>query len=278
MKTIFRYLAALLAVLCLVAAAALGLCCCVTTETFAREVNGTERLQTLQQHRIDSAAQALTERWQLSAAVLAPWTEGAAARQGEAVAAWWGALWRDEAADTAMPPWLDAQQEGDVVAQLRADAGFVALTDEAQRRAIARDEVAYALDEAVCDAVCPLRRSILTMGLELLQEIAPLPSIRLAALLIACALTSLALALLLLANRAMGSALLCTGLLMAGLTVPVWLADVPGMLAQLNEIAVLQGQNVLLCMALLWYAAAAAAVLCGLLIIGVKRLIRRAKA
>lgn len=277
MKTIVRYIAALLAVVTLVTAAALGLFCCVTTETFAREVNGTERLQTLQQLRVDAAAAALTERWQLAESVLTPWTQGAAVQQGRAVAAWWGALWQDDAADTAMPAWLDARKEADVVAQVRADAGFIALTDEAQRRAIARDEVAYALDVAVCDAVMPLRRSIVSMALELAGGEVPLPLLRRAALMGCGVLAVIALVLLIVSHRAAGSALLSAGLTMAALTVPVWLADVPGMLGQLSDIALLQGRNALACMALLWYGAAAVLMLVGLLVIWIKKLIRRAE-
>lgn len=277
MKTIFRYLAALLAVVCLVTAAALGLFGFVTTETFAREVNGTEKIRQLQQLRINIAAADLTERWQLSETLLTPWTEGAAVRQGEAVAAWWGALWRQEAAESAMPAWLDAQREAELVAQVRADAGFIALTDEAQRRAIARDEVAYALDVAICDVVTPLRRSIVAMGIDLVRDAVPLPLIRMAALVGAGVLAAIAVVLLILAHRAAGSALVSTGLLMAALTLPVWLADVCGMLGQLSDIARQQGQNALACMALLWYGAAAVLAATGLVILFVKKLAGREK-
>lgn len=277
MKTIMRYLAALLAVVCLVTAAALGLFGFVTTETFAREVNGTEKIRQLQQLRIDIAAADLTERWQLSETVLTPWTEGAAVRQGEAVAAWWGALWRLEEAESAMPAWLDAQREAELVAQVRADAGFIALTDEAQRRAIARDEVAYALDVAICDVVTPLRRSIVAMGIDLVRGAAPLPMIRMTALLGAGVLAAIAVVLLILAHRAAGSALVSTGLLMAALTLPVWLWDVCGMLGQLSDIARQQGQNALACMALLWYGAAVVLAATGLVILFVKKLAGREK-
>ncbi|MBQ2952227.1 MAG: hypothetical protein IJE07_01585 [Clostridia bacterium] len=278
MKTIARYLAALLAVVCYVAAAALGLFCCVTTERFALEVNGTGALQLIQQRHINYAAATLTETWQLSETVLAPWTEGAAVRQGAAVAAWWGALWQQEDANAAMPAWLSAQDEADLVAQVRADEGFISLTEEAQRRAIARDEVAYALDEAICDAVTPLRRSIIAMGIELVRGEIPLPLVRRAALIGACGLAAVALVLLIIARKAAGSALLATGLMMAALTLPVWLADVPDMLHQLNGIALQQGRNALACMALLWYGAAAVAAVMGLLIIGAKTAIRGEKA
>lgn len=278
MRSVLRYISALLAVLCLLAAALLGLVCCVTTETFARELNATADVRTLQQERIDAAAAALTDRWQLAPELLSPWAESAALRQSEAVAVWWGSLWRDVSAETAMPMWLSAEEESTLVAEVRGDAGFSACTPEAQRRAIARDEVAYALDEAVCNAVTPLRRSIVEMALSLAADVIPLAALRQAALVAAAALAVIALVLLALAHRACGSALLAAGLAMAGLTVPVWMADVPGMLVQLSDIAVLQGRNALLCMALLWYGAAVVLAVIGGIIIALKGFFRRDEA
>ena len=174
-----------------------------------------------------------------------------------------------------MPMWLSAEDEGVLVADVRRDAGFIACTQEAQRRAIARDEVAYALDEAVCDAVTPLRRSIVGMALSLVADVIPLALIRQVALLAAAVLAGIALVLLAMAHKAFGSALMATGLAMAGLTAPVWLADFPGMLAQLSDIAALQGRNALLCMALLWYGAAGVLLVGGAVIAAVKGFFRR---
>ena len=278
MRGVLRYLAALIAMLCLLAAALLSLFCCMTTEPFAREVNATADVRLLQQERIDAMAAELSDRWQLSPEVLAQWTQSAAQQQGEVIAIWWGSLWQDASADAYMPMWLSAADEGELVAEVRADAGFIACTPETQRRAIARDEVAYALDEAICDAVTPLRRSIIDMALSIVAEAVPLSVIRLAALIAAVVLTVIALVLLLLARKAAGSALVSAGLAMEGLTVPVWLADVPGMLAQLSDIAALQGRNALTCMAVLWYGAAAALIVTGWIIIAVKGFFRRDEA
>jgi len=275
MRGIARYLAALLAVLCLLAAALAGLFCCVTTEAFAREVNGTAAVQAMQQQRIRETAQALTERWQLSDELLLSLAEDAAQAHGRSVACWWGALWSDPEADTALPVWLDSQAENALVAQIRADEGFIAATDEDQRRAIARDDVAYTLDEAVCEAVMPLRRGLAEMALSLLAEVVLLPLIRQAALIGAGALAAAALVLLILAHRASGSILAATGISMAMLTVPVLLADVPQMLQQLSSIARMQGENALAFMGILWYGAAAVLMLAGLLILGAKKLVRR---
>lgn len=278
MKDLMRYLAALLAVLCLLGAALLALFCCVTTERFALEVSDTRSLQIRQQERIDLAADALTEQWNLAPELLTPWTQDAARLQGKAVAAWWGDLWSDAEADVTMPAWLTPQQEAELVTAIRADAGFIARTDESQRRAIARDEVAYAIDVAVCETITPLRRSVTELALSGLQSIAPLPRIRQAALIGAGVLAAAAVLLMLLAYRAAGSILLATGLAMASLSVPVILSDIPGMLAQLSDIAPLQGENALMCIGLLWYGASAALLVVGLLVIGVKKAIGRDEA
>lgn len=275
MRGVLRYICALLAVVCLLASALLGLFCCVTTESFARQVNGTARLRAMQQERIDARSAALNEKWQLAPDVLAPWTQSAAERQAQVVALWWGELWRNPAADTAMPLWLSAEDEGILVADVRGDEGFMSLTDPDQRRAIARDEVAYELDVAVCDAVTPLRRSIVEMALGLAGDVVPLPVIRMAALIGAAALAGIALVLLLIAHRAAGSALVAAALAMVGLSVPVWLADIPGMLAELSEIAALQGDNALRLLAMIWYGAAGVLLAAGWLIIGVKGFFRR---
>ena len=278
MRDAWRYLAALLAVIFLLTAAALGLFGCVTTEFFAREVNGTSRLRAMQQQRIDGAAAELNERWGLAEDVLQPWTENAAAKQAQAMAAWWGALWTDPTADAALPLWLTAEDEGILVADVRGDEGFIARTDAAQRRAIARDEVAYQLDLAVCRAVTPLRYSIVDLAVGLAQDVLPLPMLRTAAIAAAAVLTVLALVLLLIAHKAAGSALAATGLAMAALSVPVWLADVPGMLAELSDIAALQGVNALRLLAIFWYGAAALLLALGWIIIGVKGFFRRDEA
>lgn len=107
------------------------------------------------------------------------------------------------------------------------------------------------------------------------QEVVPLPMLRQAALMGAGALTALAVLLMLLAHRAAGSILMAAGLMQAALSVPVILLDIPGMLAQLSDIAVLQGENALVCLGILWYGAAAAMLVLGLLIIGVKKAIGR---
>ena len=275
MKGLMRYLASVAAILCLMGAAVLALFCCVTTERFAMEASDTRTLQTRQQQRIDAAVSELTERWGLSADLPIPWTQDAARLQGGVVAAWWGDLWSDAEADVLMPAWLTPQQEAELVSLVRADAGFIARTDEAQRRAIARDEVAYAIDVAVCGAVAPLRRSVTELVLTALQSVAPLPLVRQAALIGAGGLSVLAVVLMILAHRAAGSILLAAGLTMTALSVPVILLDLPGMLAQLNDIASLQGQNALMCLGILWYGGAAALLVVGMLIIGMKKVVGR---
>lgn len=270
MKIAMRYLAALFAVLALLVAAASGLVCCITTGTFAREVNGTASLRAMQQSRIAAAAAALEADWQLAPGLLEPYVRDAAETQSAAVAGWWQDLWWDAEASADMPAFLDAAQERELIALLLQDEGFRAVTDDAQRRAIARDEVAYGLDEAVCDAVTPLRRSIVGMGISLAMERVSLPLVRKLLLLCTAALAALGLALLAAAHRLAGSAMVATGIVMGLCAVPVRLLDVPGMLAQLSPLAAEQGGNALICLGVLWLGTAAALLLAGLIVIRVK--------
>lgn len=275
MRSVLRYVAALLAALLLLTAALLGAFCAVTTETFAVWAFGRESLLAQQQAEIDGAVSALTTKYQLSPEVLAPYAENAAARQSEALAAWWQGLWTDTAAETALPVYLDASQERELIAAVMADEGFIAATEEGQRRAIARDEIAFALDEAVCDAAVPLRRSIAELGVSMLADRMDLPTLRQAALIGAGVLAGAGLLCLLLAHRAAGGTLMATAVMMALVSVPVWLMDVPGMLKQLNPLAAKQGTSMLLCMGAVWYGAALALLLPGMLLIGIKRAVRR---
>ena len=257
MKAILRYLCALLAVICLTLSAALALFACVTTEDFAREIGNTKALQALQNQRIQAEIAKLNETWSLSPDVLSPFAENAVREYTAAVAQWWGDLWTDASAELTPPYYLTDAQISDVVSAVRADAGFTAVTDESQRRAIARDEVACALDEAVCNAVFPLRTSLVEIALNLLRDVCALPLLRDVALISAAALAGLGLVMMILARKAAGSAFVATALVMAALTASVWLMDVPGMLAQLNEIVPEIARNALAIMALLWYGVAA---------------------
>lgn len=275
MKGVLRYMAALLAVIALMGAAAAGLVCCMTTGAFLREAYGTEALQTQTQARIEQAAAQLAQAWSLSPETLAPYVNGAAEKQAEAVAAWWDDLWSAADAELAMPAFLDATEERELIAAIMADEGFRAVTEETQRRAIARDEIAYALDEAVCDVVTPLRRSIVDMGVSLAAERVSLMQLRRAALLGALLLAGVGLALLIPAHRLAGSALTATGGLMALCAVSVWRMDVPGMLAQLSPIAEAQGCNAMICMGIVWLGTAAVLAVAGLVIICIKRVAGR---
>lgn len=278
MKGVLRYIAALLAVIALVGAAAAGLACCLTTDAFLREVYGTEALQAQTQARIEQAAADLADAWSLSPETLASCVDGAAEKRAAAVAAWWHDLWNIADAELSMPAYLDATAERELIAVIMQDEGFRAVTEETQRRAIARDEIAYALDEAVCDAVTPLRRSIVDMGVSLLAERVSLTQLRQMALVGVLVLAGVGLALLLPAHRLVGSALLATGGLMALCALPVWLMGIPGMLAQLSPIAETQGRNALACMGILWLSAAALLTVVGLIIVCIKRAVGRKNA
>ena len=274
MKGLLRTIMALLTVLTLLAAALLGTLYLLTDGAFIR-LTGTASLRAQQQERIDQAAEALTLRWGLTTDALKEYTADAATRYSDALADWWHALWNEPQADAELPLYMDDAQERALVQAIMADPGYQAVADPGQYRAIARDEIAYTLDEAVCDAVLPVRRSIANLALTTAADLLDLSLLRKAVLLGAGVLAATALALLLLAHRAAGCILVTEGLVMGLLTLPVWALDLCGMLRQLNPLAAEQGRNVLACLGILWYGAAAVLALTGLMLIAVKRGLRR---
>jgi len=277
MRSIGRYLAALLAVLTLLAAALLALAGAATTSAFMQAVYEAKEIRAQQQERIGQAAEALATRWHIAPETLSGFTDGAAGRHAQAVADWWGELWSDPEADPYLPVYLDAADERDMVNAIMQDEGFRALTDETQRRAIARDEIAYALDEAVCEAVTPLRRSVVELGISLLMEKVPLPLLRQGMLLGAAVLAAAGVVLLIAAHRATGSALTALGGTMLLCAAGIRALDIPGMLAQLSPAAEQQGSRALMLMAVLWLGTAAVMAATGLLISRIRR-VREKKA
>lgn len=270
MRGLIRYIAAMLAVLLLLAAAVTGLLCAVTTELFARTVLLDEALLAKQQALVQDKADELAATWHISAPTLETWTKDAARNAAQALCTWWGEIWTTDGADTTLPVYLDASQERELVAAIMADESFALATETHLRRSTARDEVAYRLDEAVCKAVLPLRRSIIDMALTFVTNSVSLPLVRQAALLAAGALLVLAVLMLLMAHRVCGSALLAAAGTMAVCTVPVALLDIPGMLRQLSPVAAVQGTRTLLAMAVLWLGTALILALAGWLIIAIK--------
>lgn len=271
MRSIGRYLAALLAVLTLLAAALLALAGAATTSAFMQAVYGSQEIRAQQQERIGQAAETLATRWHIAPETLSAFTDGAAGRHAQAVADWWGELWSDPEAEPYLPVYLDATAERNMVNAIMQDEGFRAATDENHRRAIARDEVAYALDEAVCEAVTPLRRSVVELGISFMMDKAPLPLLRQGMLLGAAVLAAAGLLLLIAAHRAAGSALTALGGTMLLCAAGIRALDIPGMLAQLSPAAAQQGRRALTVLAMLWLGTAAVVAATGLLISGIRR-------
>lgn len=277
MRGIIRPLMALLTVAVLLLSAVLALFGLVTSGEFIR-LTSTQALRDMQQARIEQTADELTAAWGLSPQTLTACVQDAAERYGAALAAWWTALWCDAEADPLLPLYIDDAQERELVQAVKADAGFKAAAPEGQEHAIARDEIVYELDEAVCDAVLPLRRSIVELVTETAAGYLNLPMLRRAALLGAGALAGLALLLLLVMHRSAGSILVTAALSMGLLSVPVWLLDLCGMMQQLNLLAAEQLRCILLCTGICWYATAAALALLGLIVLAVKGAVRRGRA
>lgn len=270
MKKMIRWLAGLMAAVLLTLSAAMGLFCLVTTALWAERAVVSGELQAKQQARIDEEAETLAKRWQVSPEVLAPYTEDAARTYTLDVVGWWDSLWQSDDPDTELPVYLTGQQERSLIAEVMADQRFAAAHDGTMLRAIARDEVAYGLDEIVCGTVLPLRRSVVELAAEFLQERFGLMDLRRTAMMGAGILAGAALLLMALNRKAAGTMLITSGGLMALASVPVWLMDVHRMLRELNSIAAIQGDCMLLWMAIPWYGAALLLIVLGMVIIRIR--------
>lgn len=271
MRTAVRWILSLLTALTLLAAALLGLACYASTGWYFGHALGDDALIRRQQALIDDEAAVIAERWRLSPATLAPWTATAAKTHHDTLSAWWQDLWHTPDSDPALPAFLSSEAERALVAAILEDEAFNAATPSSLRRATARDDVAYALDELVCQVTLPMRRSVADLALSAVTARIDLPSAMTLLLTAAGALLALAAVMLLLLRKIAGCTLLTAAGLMAFFSVPVWLMDLPGMLSELSAIAEMQGERALVWLALPWYAAAAALALCGMLIIAAKR-------
>lgn len=267
MKSCIRYIAGLLSILLLICAAAAGLIWFTTTDAFIRMAAAPESLVKKQQTRIDARAAEIASAWGLTPELLIGWCDNAARAQNEKVAAWWGALWNDSEAEKELPVYITDREARSMVDAVMQDPGFSAVATYGQKKAMARDEVVYELDEAVCEAVVPLRMSMMNLAAQLAARNVNLPQLMGHVGKAAAVVAIVAVLLLLLARRIMGSALTATGLSMVLLTLPVRQLDIPGMLDQLNPLAAEQGRHILQQLGLIWYGAAAALVLAGLVVI-----------
>lgn len=277
MRNCIRYIAGLLAMMLLICAAAAGLAYFTTTEAFVRMAAAPESLVQKQQARIDEQAAELAVAWGISLELLSGWCDGAARAQNEAVAAWWIALWNDPEADAELPVYITDREARSMVDAIMQDPGFSAVATYGQKKAMARDEVVYELDEVVCEAVTPLRFSIVNLGAQLAARNVSLPDIMQHAGKAAAAVAIVALILLLLFRRIMGSMLMATGLSMALLTLPVWQMDVTGMLSQLNPLAAEQGRHIMQQLGMVWYGAAAALFAAGMAVAAINAAFARVR-
>lgn len=263
MKMALRGMAAFAAALCLTLALALLLAAFATTGAFAKAAGA--GAADAQQARIDAEVTAIAENWQITSGVLEEFTCDAAQTHGDALAAWWNGLFSGES-DAALPYFLTDETERAMVAAVMEDEGFSAFVDADMKRAAARDDVAYAVDEAVCRAVLSLRRSVTDLILTLLADRIPLSMVRPVLLTAAGTLTVLGTVLLALLRRYAGAALLACGLGMALLSLPVWGLSIPALLTELNPEAAMLGRGVLGLLGWLWYGAAALTGAAGLVI------------
>ncbi len=264
MKKAFRLALSLLMALCLTLSCLMLLTAWMTTAQFA-DLSLGGRAEMAQQARINAEARALSEAWHMTGPALDDAAAGAARTHRQTLAAWWNGLFNGES-DAALPLFLTEEAERALIADVMADEGFAAHVEPDMLRAVARDDVAYALDEAVCRAVLPLRRSLTDLALAVADMSLPLSMLRPALLTAAGVLLTAAVICGLLLKRGCSAALFAAALWMAILSVPVWLLDIPGMLAQLNQEAAVVGEQLLQALALPWYGAAGLLALVGCMV------------
>lgn len=194
-----------------------------------------------EQARIDAQVAQIAEQWSVSPALLAAWTQNAAEDYRGTLRTWMGALLSEEGADTAVPLFL-GEQENALVREIMADETFRAAVPEELRRAVVRDEVAYAVDNAVRAAVFPLRESIVEAALRWISVRFPLHQARALVIggIVGLLLAHLLLVCLIRCGR--GAALAAAALVLAALLFLRWL-DLPGMLAELNTLSALRCQR-----------------------------------
>ncbi len=194
-----------------------------------------------EQARIDAQVAQIAEQWSVSPALLAAWTQNAAEEYHNTLRSWIGALLSEEGADTAVPLFF-GEQENAFVREIMADTTFRAAVPEELRRAVARDEVVYAVDNAVRTAVFPLRESIVDAALRWISPRFPLHRAR---ALVVGSIVGLLLAhflLVWLIRCGRGAALAAAVLVLAALLFLRWL-NLPGMLAELNALSALRCQR-----------------------------------
>lgn len=203
----------------------------------------------------------------------------------EAIGWWMGLLQADPTMEA--PEWDTYEIEQAV----REDALFQENTPANMRRSTARDLVAYEVGVAVRKAVLPVRADILSIIMPKVLETVNVPSymnyLALAPGLCAGASAVLALLILLVmlkrvskAGLYVGAGLAASALCVAGVGVAVYLLDITGMIAQSSQLLAMQVSLLTKQIALQAGLYAGAALMAGLLLIGLhqadmRRLCRR---
>ncbi len=218
------------------------------------------------QSRIDQQALEIEQRWHITPGLLAELTQNAVNTHRTALSEWWEGLF-DSAEYESYPAYLTMEQERQLVSLVMADASFAAENDPELLRAIARDEVAYAVDQAVCRAVLPLRASLADLAANLASQRLPMTMIRPAVLSVSLLCLGASAVLMCALERRAGAAFVAAAGGMALLSVPVMALNLPGMLAELSPIAARQAQQVLRLLGGCWFGAAALTGLLGVVII-----------
>lgn len=257
-----QYLAGVLAIALLLLAMLGGMVSFISTPLFLRASLKASLAES--QHKVEWYADEISQEYHLSQDTMAH-LQGAAEAYMDALATWWGCIWR-----TPTQAWPEfpasAWNEREMTQLVMDDSGFQAVVEEDMRRATARDLVVYPMGELVRRYAFPVRESVTELLTGLCQQKLPLNRLLTAsrwmsvvALLGAVGLGAL--------HRRKATVLLAGGVSAIGMTLPLLMMNLPGMLRPLSQIAKKQCTHALLLGLSVWYAVALLLVLLGLLLL-----------
>lgn len=216
----------------------------LTDQSLYARVATDEQITAAQLARVEATVHRLAETYSFAPeAVMDLLSAEQLAVYGQDMAAWWTHLLSGAVMLEAPFP-----NTNDIVEAVLSDEQFVAATDAFMLRTVARDDVAYPIGKAMQESAMPLRLSLLMLAMPRIAERVDIPARlgQLSALrIILWAASVVLLAILLLTQGkyrlpTVSAGLLASFVLLAGLTMAVLIADLPGAVTELSPILSLQ--------------------------------------
>lgn len=245
LQALLGYLLALMLTFSLTGACALTLMNrLLTDQALYTRLAADEQVTAAQLARLETTVHQLAETYHFAPETVMNLLSGEQmAAYGQDMAAWWTGL-----LSGAVMPEAPFPDTNDIVEAVMADEQFVASTDAFMLRTVARDNIAYPIGKTMQGAAMPVRVSLLMLAMPRIEERLDVPTLlgQLGALrIILWAASGVLLALLLLTQGkyrlpTVSAGLLASFVLLAGVTVALLIADMPGAVAELSPILSLQ--------------------------------------